>query len=92
MRIDAFNKVSKLYQTNNIKSTKSVKGSSFSDKLEISQTGKDYQIAKSALKSVPDVREERVREIKERIASGTYNVNAEEVADKLIENYFNEWA
>ena len=92
MRIDAFNKVSKLYQTNNIKSTKSVKGSSFSDKLEISQTGKDYQIAKSALKSVPDVREERVRDIKERIASGTYNVNAEEVADKLIENYFNEWA
>ncbi|HCR41447.1 MAG TPA: flagellar biosynthesis anti-sigma factor FlgM [Lachnospiraceae bacterium] len=92
MRIDAFNKVSKLYQTNNIKSTKSVKGSSFSDKLEISQTGKDYQIAKNALKSVPDVREERVREIKERIASGTYNVNAEEVADKLIENYFNEWA
>ncbi len=91
MRIDAFNKVSKLYQTNNIKSTKSVKGSSFSDKLEISQTGKDYQIAKNALKSVPDVREERVREIKERIASGTYNVNAEEVADKLIENYFNEW-
>ena len=92
MRIDAFNKVSKLYQTNNIKSTKIVKDSGFSDKLEISQTGKDYQIAKSALKSVPDVREERVRDIKERIASGTYNVNAEEVADKLIENYFNEWA
>ncbi|MBE5967366.1 MAG: flagellar biosynthesis anti-sigma factor FlgM [Lachnospiraceae bacterium] len=92
MRIDAFNKVSKLYQSNNIKSTKSVKGASFSDKLEISQTCKDYQIARNTLKSVPDVREERVKEIKERIASGTYNINSEEVADKLIENYFNKLA
>lgn len=90
MRIDAFNKVSELYQSNTIKSSKNVKETSFFDKLEISQTGKDYQIAKQALKSVPDVREDRVKEMKERIASGTYNVSAEEVANKIVENYYNE--
>lgn len=92
MRIDAFNKVNKLYQSNMIKSTTNVKGTSYSDKLEISQTGKDYQIAKQALKSIPDVREDRVKEIKERMASGTYNVSAEEVVNKLVDNYFNELA
>jgi len=92
MRIDAFNKVSKLYQANTIKNTKAVKGTGFSDKLEISQMGKDYQITKQVLKSIPDVREDRVKEIKERMASGTYNVSAEEVANKLVDNYFNELA
>lgn len=92
MRIDAFNKVNKLYQSNMIKSTTNVKGTSYSDKLEISQTGKDYQIAKQALKSIPDVREDRVKEIKERMESGTYNVSAEEVVNKLVDNYFNELA
>jgi len=92
MRIDAFNKVNKVYQSNMIKSNMNVKGSSHSDKLEISQTGKDYQVAKQALKSIPDVREDRVKEIKERMASGTYNVSAEEVASKLVENYFNSLA
>ncbi|NLK27005.1 MAG: flagellar biosynthesis anti-sigma factor FlgM [Clostridiales bacterium] len=92
MRIDALNKVSKLYQSNNIKSTADIKKSSFADKLEISQIGKDYQVAKQILKSVPDVRKDRVNEIKARIASGTYDVSAREVADKLVDNYFNELA
>ena len=92
MRIDAFNKVSELYKSNNIKITSNVKDNSVTDKLEISQIGKDYQVAKKALSSVSDIREDRVKDIKERMASGAYDVSANEVADRLVDRYFSELA
>jgi negative regulator of flagellin synthesis FlgM len=90
MRIDAFNKISELYRASNVKSTAKTSGSSFSDKLEISQTGKDYQIAKQVVARTPDIRESKINEIKQRMEAGTYNIGAEEVADKLVEHYFDE--
>lgn len=92
MRIDAFNKVSQLYKTNNVKSTTKASGHSFSDMLEISQTGKDYQVAKQIVARTPDIREDRVNDIKQRMEAGTYNISAEEVAEKLINSYFDELA
>lgn len=88
MRIDAFNKVSQLYKTNSMKSTAKTKSGSFSDKLEISQLGKDYQVAKQIVAQTPDVREDKVNEIKQRMDAGTYDVSNEEVADKLVKAYF----
>lgn len=90
MRIDAFNKVSQLYKTNNVKSTAKSKGSSFSDTLEISQTGKDYQVAKQVVARTPDIRETKVNDIKQRMEAGAYHVNIEDVADKLVEEYFSD--
>ncbi|MDF2485728.1 MAG: hypothetical protein K0R46_1896 [Herbinix sp.] len=90
MRIDAFNKVSQLYKTNNVKSTEKSKGSSFSDTLEISQTGKDYQVAKQVVARTPDIRETKVNDIKQRMEAGAYHVNIEDVADKLVEEYFSD--
>ncbi len=87
MRIDAFNKISELYNTSSVKSSAKVKGSSFSDKLEISQMGKDYQIAKQIVARTPDVRETKINEIKQRMEAGTYNITIEDVAEKLMENY-----
>jgi negative regulator of flagellin synthesis FlgM len=88
MRIDAFNKVSQLYKANSVKSTAKTNSSSFSDKLEISQLGKDYQVAKQIVAQTPDVREDKVNEIKQRLDAGTYDVSNEEVADKLVKAYF----
>ncbi len=90
MRIDAFNKVSQLYNSNSVKNTAKTKGSSFSDKLEISQAGKDYQVAKQIVARTPDVREATVNDIKQRMEAGTYNVTIKDVADKLVDEYFNE--
>lgn len=90
MRIDAFNKVSQLYQAN---STKKIAGASKinnKDRVEISQVGKDFQVAKKAVAQVPDIREDKVKELKQSIASGNYNVSGEELADKMVESYFNE--
>lgn len=90
MRIDAFNKVSQLYKTNNVKSTAKSKGTSFSDTLEISQTGKEYQVAKQLVAKTPDIRETKVNDIKERMEAGTYHVGIKDVADKLVDEYFGE--
>lgn len=90
MRIDAFNKVTEIYRTSNMKNTTKTKSSSFSDKLEISQAGKDYQVAKQVVTRTPDVRETTVNDIKERMEAGTYNVTVEDVADKLVDSYYNE--
>jgi len=88
MRIDAYNKISQVYQASNIQKVSKVKGGSEKDKLEISNTAKDYQIAKQAISQIPDVREDKVNAIKKQIQSGTYNVNMEEVASHIVEKYF----
>lgn len=90
MRIDAFNKVSQLYKTNSVKSTAKSQGAGFHDKLEISQTGKDYQVAKQHVAHTPDIREVKVEEIKQRMEAGTYHISLEEVANKLAERYFED--
>lgn len=38
----------------------------------------------SVIKNTPDIRQQKVDEIKAKIANGTYNVSSEELADKLI--------
>lgn len=90
MRIDALNKVSQLYKANNVKNVTKAKGNSFSDMLEISQVGKDYQVAKHAVAQTPDIRDNLVEDIKQRMEAGTYDVTGEEVADKVVDRYFDE--
>lgn len=88
MRIDAYNKVSQMYQTSKVNAIDSTKKVGKSDQLEISQTGKDYQTVKQAVAGVSEVRMDKVEEIKRKLASGTYDVSMNEVADKLLDNYF----
>lgn len=90
MRIDAYNKVNQIYNTSNVKKANKASKGSFSDKLEISQTGKDYRVAKQIISQTPEVREDKINEIKKQIESGTYNVDMIEVAEKLVNRYFNE--
>lgn len=62
--------------------------SNFSDKLLISSMGKDYNIARTALSSAPDIREDLIYSIKERIKNGTYEVSGEAFAEKILDNFF----
>lgn len=88
MRIDAFQKLNQVYQAGGTSKLRKSEKKGVSDKVEISQTGKDYQTAKAAVSAAPDIREDKVEALKRSIASGTYNVSGEELADKLIDNYF----
>lgn len=90
MRIEAYNKVNSIYQAATIKKTEAVKTGATYDQVEISRQGQDYQVAKKAVSSQSDVRMDRVNEIKSQMASGTYNVKLEEVADKLVDSYFDQ--
>lgn len=62
------------------------------DTFTISTTAKDFQTALKQLSSVPDVREERVNAVKSSLASGTYNVSAQEIVDKIFDSEFNTQA
>ncbi|MCH5266048.1 MAG: flagellar biosynthesis anti-sigma factor FlgM [Lachnospiraceae bacterium] len=85
MKIDAYMQVNQLYNTNKTrKNTKPGKESS-RDSLEISSFGSAYQVAKQAASQGSDVRADRVKEIQAQLASGTYNVTIEDVADKMAD-------
>ena len=88
MRIDAYNAVNQVYQTNAQTKKVVTEKKVSSDKLEISQTGKDIAVAKKAIAEAPDVREDRVESIKRQMAEGTYSVSLEDVADKMLDSMF----
>lgn len=88
MRIDAYNQVNQIYQATKTAKTKAKPSKNVTDTLEVSNVGKDLQIAKQALNTTSDVREEKINAIKAAMASGTYNVSAEELADNILNRYF----
>lgn len=88
MRVDAYNKIAQVYQTNALQKIEKKANVTTKDQVEISSMGNDYQVAKKAVSESPDIRTDKVQDIKERIASGTYNVNMEEVADQILKRYF----
>lgn len=85
MRVDAYNAVSQIYQSNSMAVVKRAGNmSASSDKLEFSQTAKTYQTAKAAVAGAADVRMDKIAEIKARMAKGTYKVSSQDIAEKII--------
>ena len=89
MRIDAYNQIAQLYGAQKAYNTqKTNKAASMgSDQLSISQAGYSYQAAKAAVAEASDVREDKVAMLKEKIQNGTYSVDPEDFASKLLEKY-----
>ena len=86
--IDAMAEVSQLYQSNATRRKTEVKKSVYTkDSVEISEFGKDIQVAKQAVAQADDVRMDKVQEIKARMANGTYNVPMGALADKLLNGF-----
>jgi negative regulator of flagellin synthesis FlgM len=56
-------------------------------KSEISDRGREIASVKTAAVSAPDVREEKVAELKRRIASGQYKTDASAIADKMVDEH-----
>jgi negative regulator of flagellin synthesis FlgM len=52
--------------------------------IEISAKAQDIQKVKQAVEQVPDVRMDRVLQLKALVESGQYHVSGEEVADLMI--------
>lgn len=55
-----------------------------SDAVSISEKGKDVSEMTRTLKEMPDVRADKIADLKERIAAGTYNISGKDIASKII--------
>ncbi len=88
MRIEAYTQVQQLYNTKKVSKAQSKSGAGRSaDELQISDFGRDIQIAKQAVAASQDVREDVTASIKSQIQAGTYDVGIESFADKLMKRY-----
>ncbi|MCM2280001.1 MAG: flagellar biosynthesis anti-sigma factor FlgM [Oligoflexia bacterium] len=56
-------------------------------RTEISGRAKELAKAKELANAAPDVREERVAALKAKIAAGKYKVDADAVADRMVDEH-----
>ncbi len=54
------------------------------DKVEISPQSRDLKKIQNVLAMTPDVRTEKVAALKKAIDEGTYQIKAEDIADKML--------
>jgi negative regulator of flagellin synthesis FlgM len=54
------------------------------EKVDLSAKAKDILRIKQILGETPDIREAKVQELKRQIDSGTYTVDTDKVADKMV--------
>lgn len=76
--------VLKGYNKNVGKVKKTEKSAMKRDQIDISQSAKDFQVAMDAFKKLPDVRQEKVDDVKEQLDQGTYKPSAEDVIKKMM--------
>jgi negative regulator of flagellin synthesis FlgM len=55
------------------------------ERIEVSERDRELARAQRAVGAAPDVRADKIAELKEQIEDGTYDVPAEALADKLLE-------
>lgn len=56
------------------------------DRVSLSPAAVLHTVARAAADNAPDIRQEKVEGLKERVTSGAYTVDAKNVARKLLEN------
>ncbi|MBU1170329.1 MAG: flagellar biosynthesis anti-sigma factor FlgM [Proteobacteria bacterium] len=54
------------------------------DKVSLSSNAQDMQVAKDAMALAPDIRADKVYEVRSAIDNGSYQINAQKIADKMI--------
>ena len=84
MRIDAMKKICETYKIQSTAVSKKTNVTVSKDQVTFFFFLKDFARAKKMLSDVPDVRTDKVEDLKACINRGTYNVQAEEVAGKIL--------
>lgn len=56
------------------------------DELTISGTAKDFNVAMKAVRQVPDIRQDKVNAILNKMENGNYSVPVSDVAQKIAES------
>ncbi len=56
--------------------------------VSLSSAARGIQQAEKALRELPEVRQEKIDELKERIAGGNYDVRGDKLAEKMLTDAF----
>ncbi len=54
------------------------------ERVDLSAKARDIQQLKDAVSDLPEIREEKVKELQERIEKGAYDVSGEKIAEKMV--------
>lgn len=54
------------------------------ERVDLSSKAKDIQKIKQVLDQTPEVRDEKVQELKRRIENGSYAIDPDRIADKML--------
>lgn len=54
------------------------------DRAVLSERAQDVLVAQRALQSMPDIRSDRVEAVRQKLATGTFQVDAAQIVDKLM--------
>lgn len=54
------------------------------EKVNLSATARDIQQLRNVIADLPDIREEKVQDLKSRIEQGNYNVSGDQIAEKMV--------
>ena len=58
--------------------------------MQLSRKASDLNKVREIIQKTPDIREERIALLKEKIASGSYNVSGQEIAGKMLREHLLE--
>lgn len=60
------------------------------ERVELSKKAIDLNKIRGVIQKTPDVREEKVNLLREKIASGNYNISGQEITDKMLKEFLLE--
>lgn len=86
MRINKTDNAFQVYNKNQgVKKVRADKVTGGKDQLKISEEAIEFQYALSKLKDVEDMRMDKVEKIKEQMKSGTYVIDGNKIAEKIMD-------
>ena len=86
MRIEGYTPI-QAYTSQKITRGQATAKKGSTDQVQISSLGLDMQTATAAVKGASDIRYDKVEPLKTAVQNGTYNVDSESFADKLLQKY-----
>lgn len=89
MRINKTDNVFQVYKNNQgVKNLKTNKMPEERDQLKISNEAIEFQHGLKKLKNLDEIRREKVDAIKAQIQAGTYEIDGNKIAEKMVESIY----
>lgn len=80
-----FRRISETYKKNRTNKPEGKGTPKSGDKVNLSKEAQELKQIYKTLKKTPQVRTEKVKQLKQAVQQGTYQVNGDKVAEKMLE-------